>query len=202
MESSLVEFSVNIIRRAEQHSLPSHLCDGEELFIKCILGMYASMLKFSLIFRLKVMSFTRIWIHVVFATKNREPLLNKDIRYQIKRRIIQNCKQNNIYLQSINGYTDHLHCLISLGREQTISNVVQQIKGNSAYWLNQTHFLHKEFMWQDDYFAISVSESQVSRVINYIKNQEQHHSKYSFDDEIKDINKKFKMKLKDLFPVD
>lgn len=138
------------------------------------------------------MSFVKIWVHIVFSTKNREPLLNKDIRYQIKRRIIQNCQQNNIYLQSINGYVDHLHCLISLGREQTISSIVQHIKGESAHWLNQTHFTNKEFMWQDDYFAISVSESQVERVIHYIKNQEQHHLFKTFNQEAEDFNKRFR----------
>ena len=137
------------------------------------------------------MSFVKIWVHVVFATKNREPFLTREIRYQVKRKIIQNCKNQDIFLQSINGYRDHLHCLISLGREQTISYVVQQIKGESSNWLNENHFENGEFLWQDDYFAISVSESQVQQVINYIKNQERHHASHSFEDEIKLFQERF-----------
>jgi putative transposase len=126
-----------------------------------------------------------------FRHKNREPFLIKEIRYQVKRKIIQDCKAQKIYLQSINGYKDHLHCLISLGREQTIAYVVQQIKGGSSNWLNGKYFQNSEFRWQDDYFAISVSESQVQKVVSYIKNQERHHATNSFDDEVEELNKKF-----------
>jgi len=137
------------------------------------------------------MSFVKIWVHIVFSTKNREPFLSKEIRYQVKRQIILNCKEDNIYLQSINGYTDHLHCLVSLGREQTISSIVQYIKGKSAHWLNENYFKGGDFLWQDDYFAISVSESQVKKVISYIKNQERHHQSFSFNQEANEFNKRF-----------
>ncbi len=71
------------------------------------------------------MSFVRIWIHLVFTTKNREPLLTNEIRYIVQRHIIGNCDKKEIFLQQINGYLEHLHCLISLGKEQTISKVAQ-----------------------------------------------------------------------------
>jgi putative transposase len=140
------------------------------------------------------MSFVKIWVHVVFATKNREPFLTREIRYQVKRKIIKNCIDQGIYLQSVNGYRDHLHCFISLGKGQTIACVVQQIKGGSSNWLNEKYFKNGEFLWQDDYFAISVSESQVEKVINYIKNQERHHATTSFEDEINQFNEKFGIK--------
>jgi putative transposase len=148
----------------------------------------------NLTFQIIAMSFVRIWVHIVFATKNREPFLTREIRYQVKKQIIQDSKDHNIYLQSINGYRDHLHCLVSLGRDQTISYVVQQIKGRSSNWLNEKLFKNNEFLWQDDYFAISVSESQVQQVISYIKNQERHHATKSFDDEVKELNQKFGIK--------
>ncbi|ABG57669.1 IS200/IS605 family transposase [Cytophaga hutchinsonii] len=140
------------------------------------------------------MSFARIWVHLVFATKNRTPFLTREIRYQVKKRIMQNCKEHGIFLQSVNGYRDHLHCLISLGKEQSISLVAQHIKGESSHWLNQNYFINKEFMWQDDYFAISVSESQVKNVIRYIKNQEQHHASKTFSEEAYEYNKIFGIK--------
>ena len=69
------------------------------------------------------MSYIRMWVHLVFAIKNREPLLTKDIRYNVHEHIIENCKEKSIYLLEINGYTDHVHCLISLGREHSIAKV-------------------------------------------------------------------------------
>lgn len=77
-------------------------------------------------------------------------------------------------MQAINGYEDHLHCLISIGKDQTISKIAHMIKGESAFWLNKSRMLNDFFSWQDDYFAVSVSESQLSKVINYIHNQEKH----------------------------
>ena len=123
------------------------------------------------------MSYVRVWVHLVFATKNREPWLKKEIRYDVHKHIIENCKEKEIFLQAINGYTDHLHCLISLGREQSISKVAQLIKGESSFWINKNNLVPEKFMWQDDYYANSVSESKVKMVQNYIRNQEAHHSK-------------------------
>jgi len=137
------------------------------------------------------MSFVKIWVHIVFATKNRAPLLEKGIRDIVYKHIRSNCREKEIFLKSIGGYTDHLHCLISLGKEQTIAKVAQLIKGESAYWINEQKLSSEYFGWQDDYFAVSVSESQVLAVINYIDNQEMHHSKKSFGEEADEFVKKY-----------
>lgn len=135
------------------------------------------------------MSYIRMWIHLVFATKNREPLLSKDIRYKVYEHIKDNCKEKSIYLQAINGYSEHIHYLISLGREQSIAKVAQLIKGESAFWINKNDLTLSKFIWQDDYYAVSVSESNLERVTNYIKNQEIHHARKSFSDEVKEFEK-------------
>jgi putative transposase len=137
------------------------------------------------------MSFVKIWVHVVFATKNREPFLHQGIRYDVFKHIMKNCKEKEIFLQVINGYTDHAHCLISLGKDQCISKLVQLIKGESSFWINQNNLTPEKFSWQDDYYAVSVSESQVKKVIDYIKNQEAHHSKKSLNDEIEELMTKY-----------
>jgi len=136
---------------------------------------------------LTTMSFVKIWVHLVFATKNREPVLEKQLRYDLYQHIIENCKEKDIFLQAINGYTDHVHSLISLGKDQNISKLTQLIKGESSFWIDQNNLTEGKFSWQDDYFAVSISESQVPTVINYIKNQEKHHSKKSFDDEVNEF---------------
>ena len=128
---------------------------------------------------------------MVFATKNRNPLLTKEIRYDVHKHIMLNCKEKNIYLQAINGYTEHLHCLISLGREQTISKISQLIKGESSFWINKNKLTQELFNWQDDYFAVSISESHLDRVVRYIKNQEAHHAKKSFEVEAEEFMTKY-----------
>lgn len=142
------------------------------------------------------MSYVRMWVHLVFATKNRAPLLAKDIKYKVCQHIIQNCKNKSIYLQAINGFTDHLHCLISLGKDQSIANVAQLIKGESSFWINQNQLVEGRFMWQDDYFAVSVSESAVSKVESYIKNQETHHQKKTFEEEVRQFEKNYGFLMK------
>lgn len=141
------------------------------------------------------MSSVKIWVHLVFSTKNREPWLQKEIRYDIYKHIIKNCEEKEIFLQSVNGYTDHTHCLISLGKDQTIAKVTQLIKGESSFWINQNKLILEKFSWQDDYFAVSVSELQVPAVVNYIKNQEKHHLKKSFGDEVKEFSKRYGWQL-------
>jgi len=137
------------------------------------------------------MSYVRIWVHLVFATKNRKPLLEKDFRYALQKHIMENCGKKDVFLKSINGYTDHLHCLISLGKDQSIAKVSQLIKGESSFWINQNNMINQNFSWQDDYFAVSVSESQVVKVEDYIKNQENHHLKKTFDEEVNEFMSKY-----------
>ncbi|SEO21805.1 putative transposase [Mucilaginibacter gossypiicola] len=141
------------------------------------------------------MSFVKIWIHLVFSTKDRQPLLTQSIRYEVHKHIIKNCKEKGIFLQAINGYTDHIHCLISLGKDQSIAKISQLIKGESSLWINKTQLIDQHFGWQDDYFAVSVSESQVSAVISYINNQENHHQKKSFNDEVEEFMNRYGWQL-------
>ncbi len=141
------------------------------------------------------MSYVKIWVHLVFATKNRNPSLTKVVKKKVIQHIIENCKEKDIFLQAINGHTEHLHCLISLGKEQSIAKVAQLIKGESSFWINKNKITEDKFIWQDDYFAVSVSHSQLEKVISYIKNQEAHHSKFSFDDEVKTLISKYGFQL-------
>jgi len=137
------------------------------------------------------MSYVRIWVHLVFSTKNREAFLTKEIRNNVHNHIIANSKEKGIFLQAINGYCDHIHCLISLGKDQSIAQVAQLIKGESSFWINRHKIVPCKFSWQDDYFAVSVSESRVKDVIHYIKHQEEHHAKKNFADEVNEFMSKY-----------
>ena len=135
------------------------------------------------------MSFVRIWVHCVFSTKNHEPYFTKEIRAQLIRHTRNNCREKGIFLDSIGGWSEHLHLLLSLGREQYIANVMRLMKGESAHWLNRQGFFAGKFYWQDDYFAISVSESIVEKVRDYIQNQETHHAAKPFANELETLRK-------------
>ena len=131
------------------------------------------------------MSWVRAWIHLVFSTKERIPYMGThEVRRKIIVHIFQNAKEKEILIYSVNGYSDHLHCLFLLNRDQSISKVAQLIKGESAFWINKNKLLHDHFEWQDDYWAVSVGENDVQRVKKYIASQEEHHSKRSFSEEI------------------
>jgi len=99
------------------------------------------------------MSWISVWVHFVFSTKNRHPFLDANLRSVVFEHIRQNAIGKGIWLERINGYTDHCHCLISLTGEQTISKVAQLIKGEASLWINR-NALATNFAWQDDYYAV------------------------------------------------
>ena len=138
------------------------------------------------------MPFIKVYIHFVWSTKNRVPYLNTlDLRKSMWKHIKDNSVKKDIFIDYVNGYNDHCHCLVSLGVDQTISKVMHLVKGESAQWFNKSDFIINKFEWQDEYFAVSVSESNIERVRNYIKNQEAHHYKKSYQDEFQEMIKKF-----------
>jgi len=124
------------------------------------------------------MAFIKVYIHFIWSTKNREPFLDSpELRKKVWEHIKENAKEKGIFIDKINGYQEHCHCLISLGIEQTMSKIIQLIKGESSYWINKHKLCKQKFESQDEYFAVSVSESMVDKVRGYIKNQEEHHKK-------------------------
>jgi len=138
------------------------------------------------------MSWVRVYMHMVFSTKNREPFLHsKELRKQVFQHIKKNAEEKGIWLDCVNGWQDHAHCLISLGREQTISKVAQFIKGESSFWINQNKLTSEKFIWQDDYWVVGVSESHLEPVRRYIHTQEEHHAKKTFTKEVNTMMEKY-----------
>jgi putative transposase len=137
------------------------------------------------------MPYLKIWVHLIWSTKNRAPVLDKEMRPKLFSHIRDNARAKGIYLDFINGYVDHVHTLISLGADQSIAKVAQLLKGESSHWANQEQLLTKKLEWQDEYIAISVSESMVDTVRDYIKNQEEHHRKKSFGEEYEEFLREY-----------
>lgn len=137
------------------------------------------------------MPFTKVWIHIIWSTKNRDKIISKEVRTLLIDHILENAKQKDIFIKVVNCVSDHIHLLISLGREQSISKLVMLIKGESSNWINKSNLVTGKFEWQDEYIAISVSESIVGKVVDYIKNQEEHHRVKSFTEEYNLFFKKY-----------
>ncbi len=136
------------------------------------------------------MPHVKVWVHFVWTTKNRLPLLSDDIRQRVFQHIRENARAKGIFLDYVNGYREHVHCLISLGTEQTLSWIVKMLKGESSHWINQQGLIPQKFQWQHEYFAVGVGESIVDRTRDYIRNQEKHHSKKPFNDEFDEMIQK------------
>lgn len=134
----------------------------------------------------------KVYIHFVWSTKCREPFLETpELRKKMWKHIKENAIQKGIHIDFINGYKDHCHCLVSLGADQTLSKVMRLLKGESSHWINKEVMDKPNFQWQEEYYAVSVSESIIDNVRQYIKNQEKHHSKRSFEDEENDLIEKY-----------
>jgi len=137
------------------------------------------------------MSFVKIWIHCVWSTKGRLPLITNRNKWDIINHIKENAKSKDIYLDFINGDKDHLHCLISLNKDQPLSKTIQLIKGESSFWINRNRLSKAKFEWADECFAVSISESQLEKVRNYIKHQEVHHKKKTWREECEEFMEKY-----------
>ena len=133
------------------------------------------------------MPYLKIWIHLIWATKNREPVLRKELRQKVFTHIRENAREKGIHLDFINGYIDHVHALVSLNGEQSIGKVAQMLKGESSHWINAEQLTMGRFEWQEEYLALSVSESLVDKVREYIKKQEEHHKNRSFGEEYQEF---------------
>lgn len=110
-------------------------------------------------------------------------LSTTEIRQQVWQHIRENAKEKSIFINFINGYADHCHCLISLGTDQTMSKVMQLVKGESSFYINKHNLCSGKFEWQDEYYAVSVGFSALEQVREYIKNQEEHHKQTTFQNE-------------------
>jgi REP element-mobilizing transposase RayT len=141
------------------------------------------------------MAFVKVMIHAVWGTKNREPFLSREIRSAVIKHILENARSKEIFIDTVNGDTDHLHCLFGLNADMSIAKSLQLIKGESAYWINKQKLTRTKFEWADEYFAVSVSESILDKVRSYILKQEEHHKKVTFMEEYEEFSKKYNFKV-------
>lgn len=138
-------------------------------------------------------SLAKIYIHVIFSTKNRQPLLAEGWRDELFQ--VAGGVTNGIGCQSliVGGVADHVHLLFQMSRVISLGDAVGRIKANSSLWINQTRGLRRKFHWQAGYAGFSVSQSNLETVRQYIHRQPEHHTRQSFQDELRQWLERYKI---------
>ncbi len=138
------------------------------------------------------MPYVRVWVHLNWSTKNKERIIDPTLREQMLLHILENAKSKDIYVDTVNCVEDHIHVLVSLGASQSLSKVVQLIKGESSHWVNLNGLRKGKFEWQDDYFCVSVGDSAVAKVREYIRDQENHHRRKTYEEEYREFIEEYR----------
>ena len=138
-------------------------------------------------------SLVQIYIHLVFSTKNRQPIILPPIEQELHSYLGGIC--NKLDCQSIiaGGHTDHIHILFKLSKKIALIKLVEEVKSHSSKWIKTKGAEYKNFYWQDGYGAFSIKPSQVDNVIAYISKQHEHHAKKTFQDEYRAFLRKYKV---------
>ncbi|MFA6541533.1 MAG: IS200/IS605 family transposase [Bacteroidota bacterium] len=138
-------------------------------------------------------TYTQIYIQTVFAVENRACLIQNDWKDELYQYITGIVKNNNHKLIAINGMPDHVHIFIGMKPDQSVSDLLQDIKGGSSKWINEKGFVKGKFRWQSGYGAFSYSRSHIDRVVKYIQRQEEHHKRKTFKEEYIALLKAFEV---------
>ncbi|MDE0183896.1 MAG: IS200/IS605 family transposase [Candidatus Poribacteria bacterium] len=136
-------------------------------------------------------TYSQIYLHIVFTVKSRQCLIpkqHKEALHQYITRIITNKRQTVI---RINSMPDHIHILVGMTPNIALSDLVRDIKANSSKFINSMRWVAGRFEWQTGFGAFSYSHSQLNDVVNYIKNQEEHHTRHTFREEYLSFLKRF-----------
>ncbi|MBN2213233.1 MAG: IS200/IS605 family transposase [Bacteroidales bacterium] len=135
---------------------------------------------------------SRIWIHLIWTTKNRQRCLFKDYGIQLYNHLITYTREEiKVPFERLNIQPEHIHGLIDLPTNVLLSDLMRKLKGESSYWMNQNKILKNHFSWQRGFGAYSVSASQIGIVKRYIENQQNHHARKTFADEYEEWKKKY-----------
>ena len=139
------------------------------------------------------MSYVSSYFHCVFSTKQRRPLIVPELRDRLWPFLGGIARQNQMKALEIGGMPDHVHVLLSLPPTLSIAKGLQLIKGGSSKWVHDTFPKHRLFKWQIKYGAFAVSVSLLDKAIQYIKKQEEHHRKMTFQEEFLALLKKHRI---------
>jgi putative transposase len=132
-------------------------------------------------------TYTQIHIHAVFSVQNRECIIGNQWKDELYKYISGIIGNHHHKLLAINGMPDHIHIIFGMRPGQSLSDLLQDIKGNSSKWINTRKFVRGKFSWQEGYGAFSYSKSHLPQVIQYIERQQEHHKGKTFLEEYKEL---------------
>ena len=147
-------------------------------------------------------SLVKNYIHIIFSTKYRAPLILESIENELYSYIGGICKQLECYPVKIGGYIDHIHILCMLSKKIPLMKLLEEINAHSSKWIKTKDDTLKKFYWQNGYGAFSVNPYEVDKVIAYIENQKVHHGKKTFQDEYRAFLKKYKVEFDEKYVWD
>ena len=144
-------------------------------------------------------TYTQIYIHSVFTVKYHDRVITKTWKNELYKYITGIVQNNGHKLLAINGVADHIHLFAGMKPNQSVSDLIQDVKANSSRWINNKHLVKGQFAWQEGFGAFSYAHSQLNNVIKYINNQEEHHKKHNFKQEYLELLQKFDIDFNDAY---
>ena len=132
-------------------------------------------------------SYNKVWLHLIWGTKGHQKTISPGVRPKVSLKLFEIARDKNIFLKSCHVHSNHVHTLINLPTNYAIEQVAKYFKGISSNCLKKEGLLNSSFSWCKGYGVFSVSESVVEKVIKYIKNQDEHHRKKTFREEVQDF---------------
>jgi REP element-mobilizing transposase RayT len=136
-------------------------------------------------------SLSRILIHIVYSTKQRQPLIKPEIQLELFKYMSCVYREFNSPVLAINGTEDHVHALTAMSKTVTLSKLIEEVKRTSSKWIKTRGERYREFYWQRGYGAFSIARSNVEALKRYIANQQEHHKKQTFKDEFRELLKHY-----------
>ena len=128
-------------------------------------------------------SLCKIYLHVIFHIKTTSPTIQEEHWKRLHSYIGQLVNTTGCQVVCVGGFSDHIHLLCTLSRNETVSHLVEEVKRNSSRWIKTVHKRYRRFSWQGGYAAFSVSESVVPKTVAYVCGQKEHHKKRTFHEE-------------------
>ncbi|MGO2357075.1 IS200/IS605 family transposase [Mesonia sp.] len=144
-------------------------------------------------------TYTQLYFHIVFAVKGRNNLISINWEEELYKYITGIISNKNQKLMIVNGMPNHIHLLIGTKPNCNLSDLVRDLKANSSKWINEKRFVRGKFEWQRGFGAFTVSQSGVSNVIKYIKNQKEHHYQKTFREEYLEFLKTYEIDFDDKY---
>lgn len=138
-------------------------------------------------------SLVKNYLHIVFSTKHREPLIYPAIENELYSYLAGICNNLECFPVKIGGYDDHVHVLCSLSKKIALMKFLEELKSHSSKWIKTKDNRLKNFYWQNGYGAFSVNPHELNVVTAYIENQRDHHTKKTFQDEYRSFLEKYKV---------